>query len=184
MLTCVLSLKRIRNVNSIRFRRRNERVHRAQRLLLDSIYLIYTDVDDDYKSPREYRRQLPPEDQRELENGFSENILFAAQALARGFRIRGIEQFTSELVEPAKQLCATMEALRYVFRSRAIECGAGLPYNDLWSVIGDFDLAWTWFEQKICFCYFTVTYQGRPAKIDETDMYQVNELRKIDEFSK
>lgn len=49
-----------------------------------------------------YRAQLPPEDQRELEGGFSENILFAAQALSRGFRIRGIEPFTAELVEPGK----------------------------------------------------------------------------------
>ncbi|KAI8841227.1 hypothetical protein BC829DRAFT_15869 [Chytridium lagenaria] len=29
------------------------------------------------------------------------------------------------------------------------------------------------FEMKICFCYFSVTYTGRPTRVDETDMFQV-----------
>ncbi|KAJ3330717.1 hypothetical protein HDU76_005028 [Blyttiomyces sp. JEL0837] len=169
---CVKSLKKVRDIASDTFRRRNEKVHRAQRLLLDTIYLIYLDTDEEYRSSREYRRQLPPEDQRELEGGFSENILFAAQALSKGFRIRGIEQFTSELVEPAKALCAALDALRFVFRTKSLI--APTPFHfDLFDVIKDFDVAWTAFEQKICFCYFSVTYHGRPGRVDETDMFQV-----------
>ncbi|KAJ3108252.1 Lateral signaling target protein 2 [Phlyctochytrium planicorne] len=168
----IKALKRIRNTTSDSFRRKSERVHRAQRLLLDTIHLIYSDLDDELKANRDYRRQLPPEDQRELENGFSENILFAAQALSKGFRIRGIEHFTTDLVQPARELCASVEALRYLFRLRSLTCPAA-NYDDLFEVMGDFDKNWTIFEKKICFCYFSVTYAGRPSQVDETDMFQV-----------
>ncbi|KAJ3039847.1 hypothetical protein HDV00_011756 [Rhizophlyctis rosea] len=154
------------------FRIRSERVHRAQKLLLEAIYLAYTDIPESFKADRTYRRSLPPEDQRELEGGFSENILFAAQALSKGFRIRGIEGFTGELVEPAKELHATLEALRFVFRCRAF-VSTSPPHDDLFPVLRDFDRAWTVFEQKICFCYFSVAYQGAPGGADETDMFQV-----------
>lgn len=197
-------------------------------------------MDSGLKAGREYRCSLPPEDQRELEGGFSENILFAAQALTRGFRIRGIEGFTAELVAPARQLCASMDALRLAFKRRAVlppmsiaastsreenntirltttpssnTAAAGTAANDnisdsatasttattstatnnyntplfvgnclpehgdLFPVLAEFDVAWTRFEQKICFCYFSVTYSGRPGRQDETDMFQVS--RKI-----
>ncbi|KAJ3280381.1 hypothetical protein HK104_000708 [Borealophlyctis nickersoniae] len=172
LLRSVASLKKVTSPTSAKFRRLNDRVHRAQRLLLDSIYLCYVDLSEEDKSGRAYRAQLPPEDQRELEGGFSENIWFAGQALSRGFRIRGIEAFTAELVEPAKQLCATMEALRFVFRCRALVCTAP-PHTDLFPVLADFDKSWTAFEHRICFCYFSVTYSGRPGRADETDMFLV-----------
>ncbi|KAJ3057230.1 Lateral signaling target protein 2 [Rhizophlyctis rosea] len=165
-------LKKVRDTTTTQFRRRNERVHQAQRLLLEAIHLVYSDMPERDKAARDYRNGLPPEDQRELEGGFSENILFAAQALSRGFRIRGIETFTAELVEPAKELCATLEALRFVFRCRALVCTSP-PHEDLYSVLRDFDIAWTQFEKKICYCYFTVAYSGRPTRADETDMFSV-----------
>ncbi|TPX69945.1 hypothetical protein SpCBS45565_g02122 [Spizellomyces sp. 'palustris'] len=130
------------------------------------------DMDEDLKASRDYRTRLPPEDQRELEGGFSENILFACQALSRGFRIRGIEHFTQELVEPARQLHAAMDALRFAFRTRALTCSS-TPYLDLYPVLKDFDQAWAAFEEKICFCYFSVSYHGRPGRFDDLDMFQV-----------
>ncbi|KAI8919459.1 hypothetical protein DFJ77DRAFT_278782 [Powellomyces hirtus] len=129
-------------------------------------------MDERHKASRAYRRQLPPEDQRELEGGFSENILFAAQALSCGFRIRGIEEYTQELYEPARQLHVAIEALRLAFCRRALGCPSP-PYEDLFPVLRDFDRAWTAFEQKICFCYFSVTYSGRPGRSDDLDMFQV-----------
>ncbi|KAI9142010.1 hypothetical protein BKA69DRAFT_1071007 [Paraphysoderma sedebokerense] len=149
-----------------------DKVHSAQKLLLDCIYIIYSDMDEESKLNRDYRRQLPQEDQQELDNGFSENILFAAEALSHGFRIRGIESFTNELIEPARQVCASMEALRFVFRSRALE-NSEPPYHNLWPVLRDFDKSWTVFEQKICHCYFTVMYKTKPATVDETDMLTI-----------
>ncbi|KAJ3188517.1 hypothetical protein HK101_009116 [Irineochytrium annulatum] len=175
----IKALKRVRNPNSDAFRRKSDRVHRAQRLLLDTIHILYSELDDTHRAPRDYRRHLPPEDQRELEGGFSENILFAAQALSKGFRIRGIEQFTHELADPARELCAAMEAMRYVCRSGALNGWSGVgeevrsQEGRLVDVVRDFDVCWTAFEQKICFCYFSVTYSGRPNRIDETDMFQV-----------
>ncbi|KAJ3016806.1 Lateral signaling target protein 2 [Thoreauomyces humboldtii] len=168
----VESLQQVRDTECDKFKRRNERVHRAQRLLLETIFLIYSEMDESLKASRSYRRQLPAEDQRELEGGFSENILFAAQALSRGFRIRGIEDYTAELYEPARQLHAAVEALRLAFSTRALSCSSP-PYPDMYPVLRDFDRAWTAFEQKICFCYFSVTCSARPGRSDELDMFQV-----------
>ncbi|KAG5461380.1 MAG: hypothetical protein BJ554DRAFT_6442 [Olpidium bornovanus] len=120
-MSAVKALSKVREGDSDKFHRCTERVHRAQKLLLDTIYLVYSGLDNDLKCPRDYRRHLPSEDQEELDDGFSENILFAAEALSRGFRIRGIERFTEQLLDPAKQLCAGFEALRFVFRSRALD---------------------------------------------------------------
>ncbi|KAJ3412930.1 Lateral signaling target protein 2 [Chytridiales sp. JEL 0842] len=186
LLKCVSALKKVRDTNSDAFRKKNERVHRAQRILLDTLYLIHTNADQEYKASREYRRQLPPEDQRELDGGYSENILFASQALSNGFRIRGIEQFTAELYEPAKQVCASLEALRYVLTRIAITNPSIISHtfnmNDpetrplllrVFEAMRDFDVAWTGFERGICFCYFSVTYHGRPGQVDQTDLFQI-----------
>lgn len=172
LIKAIKSLRSQSDSSSDTFRRRNERVHKAQRMLLDSIYIIYQETDDTYRASREYRRQLPLEDQRELESGFSENILFAAQALSRGFRIRGIEQFTPTLVQPALELAAALEALRFVFRSRALRDPTPF-HQDLFEVIGGFDAAWTRFEQRICFCYFEVTNGGVAPSVKDSDMLQV-----------
>ncbi|TPX51196.1 hypothetical protein SeMB42_g01834 [Synchytrium endobioticum] len=166
-------LHRVRDPASAQFRNKCENVHRAQRMVLDSVFLTYRDCDPSIRADRAYRNRLPPEDQRELDGRFSENILFAAQALARGFRIRGIEAFTAELTQPARNLCASIEALRFVFRTRATNKGTSPPYTDLEPVLTDFDRAWAAFEQHICFCYFAVTYSGRPASDDETEMFEV-----------
>ncbi|KAJ3110855.1 hypothetical protein HDU96_006219 [Phlyctochytrium bullatum] len=169
----IRALKKVKNPSSDSFRRKCERVHRAQRDVLHAIHLVYAGMEEAFKADRAYRRRLPPEDQRELDVGFSENILFAAQALSKGFRIRGIEQFTPELVQPAKELCASMEAVKYRFRRAALTRPAVGSHETLWGVLSDFDTFWTAFEQKICFSYFSVTYSGKPSREDETDMFQV-----------
>jgi hypothetical protein len=132
---------------------------------------------------------LPFEDRQELDVGFSENILFAAEALAHGYRIRGIERYSNVLRDPASQLLAALEALRFVFRQRALRQPAP-PYSSLNAVVKDFDQAWTQFEQRICFCYFSVSINalrhvanGRPEndalrgpgvrQIDDSDLFTV-----------
>ncbi|KAI9090530.1 hypothetical protein DFS34DRAFT_697846 [Phlyctochytrium arcticum] len=172
LTNAVSSLQKVNDVNGDKFKRRSDRVHHAQRLFLETIYLIYCDMDDDLKASRAYRLRLPADDQRELEGGFSENILFACQALSRGFRIRGIEHFTSELVEPARLLYAALDALRFAFRTRVLSCPSP-PYDDLYPVLRDFDQAWATFEEKICLCYFSVSVNGRFSRSDDMDMFQV-----------
>ncbi|KAI0218771.1 hypothetical protein L0F63_003779 [Massospora cicadina] len=149
----IRQLEKVRSVVSRRFHRNTERVHMAQQLLLDTIFLIYSEMDNQLKCSKLHRAQLPAEDQMELNQGFSENILFAAQAIVHGFHIRGIEHCSEELREPALQLCAALEALRHVFRTRSMEAPEP-PYNGLFSVMIDFDVAWTAFEQDICHSYF------------------------------
>ncbi|KAJ3077117.1 Lateral signaling target protein 2 [Podochytrium sp. JEL0797] len=169
----ITSLSKIGSTRTDAFIRKNEKLHANQRTLLDAIYILYCEIDEDMKSPREYIRQLPPDDRRELSGAFSENIFFAAQALAQGYRIRGIEQFTSELIDPARQLIASMDALRYVFRNRLFRVGPAPSHHDLFPVLQDFDASWTAFEKKICFFYFSATYHGTPGRIDETHLFQV-----------
>ncbi|KAI9327485.1 hypothetical protein BDR26DRAFT_875234 [Obelidium mucronatum] len=169
---CVTSLSKVGDTRSDMFRRRNEKLHMSQRTLLDAIYIIYAEIDEELKSPREYIQQLPPDDQRELTGAFSENIYFASQAVSKGYRIRGIEQYTSELIDPAQQLSASMDALRYVFHTRLSRSPLP-PHHDLHGVLKDFDTSWTAFEKKICFFYFSSTYNGIPGRIDETHLFQV-----------
>lgn len=77
--------------------------------------MVYLEMPNALKSNRDYRNELPPEDRLELDDKFSENIMFAAQALGRGFRIRGIEAFTAELSDPARILCAAIEVPTSLF---------------------------------------------------------------------
>jgi len=167
--TAIKQLEKVRSVCSRRFHRHTERVHQAQKLLLDTIFLVYSNMDDSIKCPKPHRRLLPAEDQLELTQGFSENILFAAQAIVHGFHIRGIEHCSDELREPALQLCATLEALRHVFRTRCLDCPEP-PYTGLFPVLMDFDRAWTEFEREICRSYFSAMQESedrnRPPGFD------------------
>ncbi|EPZ32116.1 hypothetical protein O9G_002611 [Rozella allomycis CSF55] len=146
-------LEKIRDVRSLKYQRALEKVHRAQRLVLNTFNLVYSEMDESIKAPRTYRSVIPREDQMELEDGFSENILFAAEAISRGFRIRGIENYTDLLKHPAVQLHGAFEAVRFVFRNRAMN-NPEPPYHDLVGVMTVFDQAWAKFEQEMCICYF------------------------------
>lgn len=122
------------------------RVHQAQRLLLDVIYLIYIEGDESIKAPRGHLAYLPPEDHSELLDNYSENILYAAQALQSGYKIRGIETFTEELLEPADHLIQAFTSLRVAFTERAMK-DTRPPYRDLDPILQTFDSAWVSFEK-------------------------------------
>ncbi|KAJ1971949.1 hypothetical protein H4R35_004961 [Dimargaris xerosporica] len=155
LMSAVALLELCHNPHSSNFKECADRVHMCQRILLNTIYLVYSGMDDSWKSSRTYRQYLPEEDQGELNRSFSESILFAAQALSRGFQIRGIEDRTDVLTFPATELCASLDAVRFVFRHRAPEC-LQAPYEPLYPVLCDFDRAWTTFERQLCFAYFDV----------------------------
>ncbi|KAI3630987.1 hypothetical protein MIR68_010971 [Amoeboaphelidium protococcarum] len=162
LVRCVQELHQQRNVNSGIYKKLTERVHRLQKHLLAAFDLIYESTPSTVKSSRSYRNLLPYEDQRELSAGFSENILFAAQALNGGFRIRDIEMFTDTLKQSAQYLCAAFEALRFVLRQfTSMELTTENILTNLGQVIGDFDSCWATFEQRICYCYFSLI-QNRP----------------------
>ncbi|RKP24246.1 hypothetical protein SYNPS1DRAFT_23661 [Syncephalis pseudoplumigaleata] len=67
--------------------------------------------------PQAYRSRIPQDDRNELErDGYCESVLFAARALARGYRIRGAERDTFELRDLGVALYAAYEAVRVRLR--------------------------------------------------------------------
>ncbi|KAJ1999884.1 hypothetical protein H4R26_004875, partial [Coemansia thaxteri] len=128
---------------------------------------------------RHYRFYLPEEDQLELDRGFSESVLFAAQALARGFQIRGTEPRTLVLREPAAMLCAAWAAARHVLAARGCDLWRAwqpaAPHSPdidaLRRVLTDFDDAWVRFERDLCFAYFGLAHE--PADLDDADVGRV-----------
>ncbi|KAJ2796870.1 hypothetical protein H4S07_006095, partial [Coemansia furcata] len=162
-------LAKTRSTQSAAFRGRADRVHVAQGRVLAAVHALFVGlVPSDEHGSRHYRFYLPEEDQAELDRGFSESVLFAAQALARGFQIRGTEPRTLALRDPAALLCAAWAALRHVLQGRGRHlwrhwCGepphspAADPDADtraLRRVLADFDDAWVRFERDLCFAYF------------------------------
>ncbi|KAJ2832273.1 hypothetical protein GGI24_001295 [Coemansia furcata] len=162
-------LAKTRSTQAAAFRGRADRVHVAQGRVLAAVHALFAGlVPADEHASRHYRFYLPEEDQAELDRGFSESVLFAAQALARGFQIRGTEPRTLALRDPAALLCAAWAALRHVLQGRGRHlwrhwCGepphspAADPDADtraLRRVLADFDDAWVRFERDLCFAYF------------------------------
>ncbi|KAJ1667392.1 hypothetical protein EV178_001386 [Coemansia sp. RSA 1646] len=167
-------LERMRSMQTMSFRVRADRVHLAQSQLLHCVYILFTQqVRAEQRQSRHYRFYLPEDDQAELDRGFSESVLFAAQALSRGFQIRGTEVYTQALREPAWMLCSVWAALRHVLHVRGQDLwrtwthGTGLVsgrdgrslvhYDELVAlreVLEDFDEAWVRFERDLCFAYF------------------------------
>ncbi|KAL7750353.1 hypothetical protein RI367_004126 [Sorochytrium milnesiophthora] len=143
-------------------------IHQAQSVLLDAVSLVYMDLPEPKKLPRNYRNGLPAPRQAELD-GFSESVLFLAQALARGFVVRGIEQHTQMLIHPAMELIATFDALRFVFRSRALVT-VQPPYQPLFTVVQEFDKAWVAFEQILVARFPNVLFRNREVFIDDNGL--------------
>ncbi|KAJ2884188.1 hypothetical protein H4R27_002254 [Coemansia aciculifera] len=156
-------LEKTRSTQSAAFRGRADRVHLAQARVLGAVHRLFLGLvpDDEHRS-RHYRFYLPEEDQAELDRGFSESVLFAAQALARGFQIRGTESRTLALRDPAALLCAAWAAVRHVLQARGRELwkqwstgsASDADTHALRRVLADFDDAWVRFERDLCFAYF------------------------------
>ncbi|RKP04289.1 hypothetical protein CXG81DRAFT_23065 [Caulochytrium protostelioides] len=178
----IRKLRKEGDVMTPRYRSRLYDVHEAQKRVLQAIWIIRTEAGPLVNADRGYRQQLPLRDQEELDGCYSENILFAAQALSRGFRIRGIEAFAPELRVDAQVVCASLDALRH-----ALLYGAAsrrrVPVADFQAgmagVLQDFDAAWCRFENHICFTYLEATavhdaQQGlaRPQYVDASTMMQ------------
>ncbi|KAJ2883779.1 hypothetical protein FB639_002102 [Coemansia asiatica] len=164
LATAIHTLSKTRSSGrSLPFRMRADRVHMAQGQLLHCIHTLFVHmVPADARRSRHYRFYLPEDDQIELDRGFSESVLFAAQALARGYQIRGTEMHTQALREPAWMLCSVWAAVRHVLHVRGSAlwdnwvCISEAPeaLDALRSVLHDFDDAWVRFERDLCFAYF------------------------------
>ncbi|KAJ2636785.1 hypothetical protein GGF44_003061, partial [Coemansia sp. RSA 1694] len=151
-------LARVRDSQSAGFRARADGVHAAQARLLALVHgLSAAALGAGGGSSRHYRVYLPEEDQAELDRGFSESVLFAAQALARGFQIRGTEPRTPALRDPAALLCAAWAAVRHVLHAPPSPPGDA---SALAGVLADFDGAWVRFERALCFAYFGLSVSG------------------------
>ncbi|KAJ2783697.1 hypothetical protein GGI15_002491 [Coemansia interrupta] len=164
LLSSIRTLSKTRATNqSLAFRMRADRVHMAQGQMLHCIHTLFIQVVPmAARRSRHYRFYLPEDDQVELDRGFSESVLFAAQALARGYQIRGTEMHTQALREPAWLLCSVWAAVRHVLslRGRRLWLAwtareqAAAEEGALRSVLEDFDDAWVRFERDLCFAYF------------------------------
>ncbi|KAJ2158081.1 hypothetical protein GGF46_004046 [Coemansia sp. RSA 552] len=201
-------LERSHDTRSPSFRMRADRVHVAQAQLLNGIHELFLHlVSADEQRSRHYRFYLPEDDQMELDRGFSESVLFAAQALARGFQIRGTEGHTHALREPAWMLCSVWTAVRFVLFSRSDglwstwahgrlsrrrasqTTGAGSrpsPQGDLAAlrrVLEDFDEAWVRFERDLCFAYFGLNNAQVAGLMDPNDTSDTGQIAQEEEFS-
>ncbi|ORX67500.1 hypothetical protein DL89DRAFT_45611 [Linderina pennispora] len=166
--SAIRQLEKTKSTRSSSFRARADRVHMWQGKLLCSIHILFTQVAGQGRS-RHYRYYLPEDDQIELDRGFSESVLFAAQALARGFQIRGTEPYTVQLREPAWLLCSAWAALRFVLYARSsalMRTWRGESVEALRTVLVDFDEAWVRFERDLCFAYFGLD-DGQAAAQEE-----------------
>ncbi|KAJ2575568.1 hypothetical protein GGH19_002909 [Coemansia sp. RSA 1807] len=199
-------LENTRNTRSPSFRMRADRVHVSQAQLLLCMYRLFTQlVSSAGQRSRHYRFYLPEDDQMELDRGFSESVLFAAQALAKGFQIRGTESHTEALREPAWMLCSVWAAVRFVLFARG---GAlwhawthgnsaelfsestdsdGSPLRDeigaLRRVLEDFDEAWVRFERDLCFAYFGLNNSQVAGIMDPGDSSDSGHIAQEEEFS-
>ncbi|KAJ2319017.1 hypothetical protein IWW51_000557, partial [Coemansia sp. RSA 2702] len=191
-----------RTTRSPSFRMRADRVHVSQAQLLLCIYKLFTQlVAAEERRSRHYRFYLPEDDQMELDRGFSESVLFAAQALARGFQIRGTESHTDNLREPAWMLCSVWAAVRFVLYARggalwdtwahgrphAAGAGADEPLPDeiaaLRRVLEDFDEAWVRFERELCFAYFGLNNSQVAGLMEPGDSSDSGQIAQEEEFS-
>ncbi|KAI9480083.1 hypothetical protein LPJ78_002392 [Coemansia sp. RSA 989] len=186
-------LQKSRNTRSPSFRMRADRVHASQAQLLLCIYTLFTQqVSAEERQSRHYRFYLPEDDQVELDRGFSESVLFAAQALARGFQIRGTESHTEALREPASMLCSVWAAVRFVLyaRSRPLwdawtrgHSGSSSEIDSLRRVLVDFDEAWVRFERDLCFAYFRLNNSQVAGFMDPNDSGDSGQVAQEEEFS-
>ncbi|KAJ2454114.1 hypothetical protein EV183_001716 [Coemansia sp. RSA 2336] len=186
-------LEKSHNTRSPSFRMRADRVHASQAQLLLCIHTLFTQqVSAEERQSRHYRFYLPEDDQVELDRGFSESVLFAAQALARGFQIRGTESHTEALREPASMLCSVWAAVRFVLyaRSRPLwdawthGCSSSSPEIDsLRRVLVDFDEAWVRFERDLCFAYFRLNNSQVAGFMDPNDSGDAGQVAQEEEFS-
>lgn len=173
--TSVKALRRVQDETSALHHAQLEKVHRAQRLLLRTLYLMVststhpaTGAQIDMERGRTHQARLPPEDRHEVSHTYSENIFYAAQALVGGYRVRGIEAWTAELRIPAQQLCATFDALRIQCKQAAMQPTFVIS-SSLHTLFGDFDTAWCHFEEAICAAYFSASLLQSPAERARTD---------------
>ncbi|KJE96793.1 hypothetical protein CAOG_07062 [Capsaspora owczarzaki ATCC 30864] len=106
---------------------------------------------------RSYRTRFPSDVQVQLEDRYLEHVLFAAESIASGMPIldvsddqEGLEPneqpVPPHLVPPARQLCASLQALRFRLQMQALTDVAG-DLEALSDVLHDFDTAWCTFEE-------------------------------------
>jgi hypothetical protein len=156
----VRQLQSLRDGGTVEFQRSLQFVHCLQSLLLRIMYMIRLELDEKVWSSRHYRVALPESDRAELENTYSENIFFAAQSIRSGFRIRGVEQYTSQLQNPAIRLCSALEFLRLCLHQRA-NISLTPPYHDLAVYFTKFEQVWVTFESQLCQCYHMLSESRR-----------------------
>jgi hypothetical protein len=78
---------------------------------------MYSQLPGRFKRERDYLSYFSEEERCIIETQFSEHVLYSAQAISRGFRLSGIEQYPVSLYEAAAMLCSQWDALRFVLRT-------------------------------------------------------------------
>ncbi|PVU88056.1 hypothetical protein BB561_006049 [Smittium simulii] len=97
------------------------KIHAYQRNIMYCIYdLIKINVDPDLWASRTFKEYLPPYSVLGLENYlYNEKILFSAQSIVSGFKIKGIRRISPSLITNAKNLIRNLSILRWILRELA-----------------------------------------------------------------
>jgi hypothetical protein len=117
----------------------------TQKIMLDALHLLYSDMDDCRKCSRQYLRPLGPFMRREFRNSFSQITFQYCIAISHGL-------FTDEQFLPLQQnaslLFSVFEAIRFKLEQRTLSSTL-YPYDDIYPLLEEFDWAWTAFESQL-----------------------------------
>lgn len=91
---------------------------------------LHLETDHICRHSKAYRNTLPVQDRQDLQDTYSENVLFSAQAISAGFRIRGLDTSVEGLIQVAHELCQAVDILSCGLRERAL-FSIQQPYTDL-----------------------------------------------------
>jgi len=133
---------------------------KAQKSVLYSIFLIYSQTRDYNSHSRYYRLWIPGSDHHLSNNYYSEYVFFSAQALLSGITLPQLEEYSGELQNRALDLYSSLNTLYQVLYHR-MEMSLKPPYADLVPYLNDFDKFWLLFEKRLYTCYHNIYHINR-----------------------
>lgn len=138
----------------------------SQRFVLNALHLIYQDMDDALKLPREYLN--PYNLFGPYRTSFHEEVFFMAEAIT-------LNIYNSPIYDGMRnQAVALFNSFDYVRKAIVARSTKNVmaPYDDLYPVLRHFDNAWVNFE--ILFLRFRAHFnQANASKIEDHGLFEV-----------
>jgi hypothetical protein len=135
----------LKNVNKRKFLKTLEKLRMKQKLVLDSLELVFRECDQTYrKKPTNlhiFAGTCP------LRKRFSEKLLYMARLVAHGFMAQGYQEEECNILQPpAQELVYRYEQISFIMYARC-QANSLWPYSDILHYLEDFDKSWTTFER-------------------------------------